>query len=375
MSGRRTRLRAAAALAALALAGAALLARHGDAVRRAAMALADFAGGLIVVGALAAWNARSAADAVGFDQPWPRLLSMTAAALLVLALRRWTAGGDLAVLLAAVLAAALTVLPEPSWPLRAQTAAWLVLPAALVLVGRAAWLRCTGLALASTALFFAATHEVSFAQDDGLWLSIAFGGSGGAAALGALRAGWRSDRALLGTATALLVALGVVWSIAALEPLPPGSQGLPAFVNLRFVSALALTALLEFGRRRLPATAGTVERATFAAIELAVVYLAGLVEMLAVVRDWPEGWSAVTISLYTLLFAGALLAAGFVRKQSWLRWPGLCGFAIVVVKVTLFDLSGLGTPLRVLAAGVLGVVLLASAYAYARVRGPASRAP
>ncbi len=361
---------------ALALVGAVLVAGRGDSARRAARSLADFAGSLVVVGALAAWNAARGGDAAAaFDQPWPRLLSLTAAALLLLGLRRWTVGGDLAALFAALLAAALTVLPEPTSTLRAVTAAWLAIPTVLVLTGRDAWLRCVSLAVAAAALFFAATHEVSFAVDDGLWLSIAFGCSGGAAALGALRAGWRRDRALLATATALLVVLGVVWSIAALEPVPPGSQGLPAFVNLRFLSAIALGALLEFGRRRLPGTAGVVERATFAAIELAVVYLAGLVEMLAAVRAWPDGWNAVTISLYTLLFAGTLLAAGFVRKQSWLRWPGLCGFGIVVVKVTLFDLSGLSTPLRVLAAGILGVVLLVSAYAYARGRGPAARAP
>lgn len=367
------------ATGAMATLGAALLARAAPARNTTIVALADLGAALIAIGALAVWTTPALPDELvrqaTFDQPWPRLLSLGATAMLTLGLRRWTRGGETGALLAAFVGLLLTTLPAPTNELRAQTATLLVVPATLVLSARAAWHRCAALVLGAAALFGSATQQLSFAGEQGTWLSIALGASGGWAALGALRASWRGDRALLGTATTLLVAIAVLWSVAALQPVPPEATSMTAFVNLRFVSALAVLALLETGRRRLPRQVDAVERITFTAIELALAYLAGLVEMLVVVELWPEGWSAVTISLYTLLFAGALLAAGFVRRQPWLRWPGLCGLGIVVVKVLLFDLRDLSTPLRVLATGALGLVLLVSAFAYARARDPGSRAP
>jgi uncharacterized membrane protein len=143
--------------------------------------------------------------------------------------------------------------------------------------------------------------------------------------------------------------------------------GLSPFFNLRFLSAIAILALLEFGRRKLRQPRA-VDAIVFAAITLAFGYLASLIETLELVRSWPQGWSAVTVSVHTLLFAGGMLVAGFVKRQPLLRWPGLCGFGIVVVKVSLFDLRAVDTPLRVLVTGVLGVVLLLGAWLYARNR-------
>ena len=71
--------------------------------------------------------------------------------------------------------------------------------------------------------------------------------------------------------------------------------------------------------------------------KLALGYLAGLVEMLTLVDAWPAGWSAVTVSCYTLLVAIALLVAGFVRSDQRLRWPGLLGLSAVVVGAALRD--------------------------------------
>ncbi len=357
---------------AMALLGNAALLRYAPPLRDRVVALADFGVLLLAIGALTVWSQFGDNDLtpITFDHSWIRLLSLTGAATLALTLRRYLGGGELGALFAALVGLLLTTLPMPTAELRGQTAVLLVIPAALVLTSHAAWMRCTSLTLGALALFFAATHHVSFAGEEGTWLSIAFGASGGWAALGALRASWQRDRALLLTATTLLVVIGVVWSVAALQPVPPDAEALPAFLNLRFASALVVIGLLEFGRRRLPKDADAVERISFTSIEFAIVYLAGLVEMLALVHTWPEGWSAVTISLYSLLFAGALLAAGFVRRQSWLRWPGLCGLGIVVVKVMLLDLRELSTPLRVLATGALGLVLLVSAFAYARLRKP-----
>src|SRR5262249_4981309 len=127
-------------------------------------------------------------------------------------------------------------------------------------------------------------------------------------------------------------------------------------------------ALLDFARRRLPAGTAPLERGTFVAITLGFAWLAGLVEMLALVRAWPTGWSDATISLYSVLYAAGLLWTGFRRRRPALRYAGLGGFAIVVVKVGVWDLAALALPLRVLVTGVLGVVLLLAAWAYARNR-------
>ncbi|MCA8964954.1 MAG: DUF2339 domain-containing protein, partial [Planctomycetes bacterium] len=361
----------------MALLGGAALVRWAPSLRDRAAALADFGVLLLAIGALTVWSQFGRDDLVPvtFDHPWFRLLSLTGVTTLALTLRRHLGGGELGALGAALVGLLLTTLPMPSAELRGQTAVLLTIPAALVLTSRAGWLRSASLALGAAALFFASTHEVSFDGDAGTWLSIAFGASGAWAALGALRASWRRDRTLLMTAITLLVVLGVTWSVAALQPVPADTEALAAFFNLRFASALVVIGLLEFGRRRLPADADAVERISFTSIEFAIVYLAGLVEVLALVRTWPDGWSAVTVSLYSMLFAGALLAAGFVRQQSWLRWPGLGGLGLVVVKVMLFDLRDLSTPLRVLATGALGLVLLVSAFAYARLRKPSEPQP
>ena len=61
-----------------------------------------------------------------------------------------------------------------------------------------------------------------------------------------------------------------------------------------------------------------------------------------------------------------LLGIGFWRGLVPLRWTALCMLVVVVGKVLLHDLSEVDTPLRVLASGVLGGVLLLAAWGYAR---------
>lgn len=72
------------------------------------------------------------------------------------------------------------------------------------------------------------------------------------------------------------------------------------------------------------------------------------------------------VDSYTLVFAGLLLVAGFRRQLPALRWTALVAFVVVVVKVLAHDLREVDTPVRVLATGALGGVLLVAAWAYAR---------
>jgi len=357
------RLPVATLPAAAAALGAAALLWHGGRELRARAALAGNLGG-----ALFAAAAFALSWPTGAEHPWLPLCLATGVAALLLALRRFTGAGELGAAVGALLAASVVVLPPPDTTSRLQTGVAILAAAALVLFGRPAAVRCGALVLGTAVLFFGTSHALTFAEPDGAWTSLAIALAAGGAALGALGASVRRDRALLATAAALLAVLGVVWSVLALAPAEAATPALPAFVNVRFLAAIAVTALLEFARRHLPPDTRPLERAVFVTQVLAVAWLAGLVELLAAVDGWPVGWSDVTISLYTLLFAAALLVAGFVRRQPWLRWTGLAGFAIVVVKVSVFDLRALATPLRVLVTGVLGLVLLLGAWGYARLR-------
>ena len=55
-----------------------------------------------------------------------------------------------------------------------------------------------------------------------------------------------------------------------------------------------------------------------------------------------------------------------MRRSRPLRYAALVGFGGVILKIGLFDLSEAELPLRILVTGVLGLVLLAAAYGYAR---------
>jgi hypothetical protein len=67
-----------------------------------------------------------------------------------------------------------------------------------------------------------------------------------------------------------------------------------------------------------------------------------------------------------------LLVVGFRRRLPALRWSALLAFGALVVKIGAHDLRELETPLRVLGSGVLGLVLLAAAWGYARASRPAA---
>ena len=69
-----------------------------------------------------------------------------------------------------------------------------------------------------------------------------------------------------------------------------------------------------------------------------------------------------------LLFAGAGLAAGLIRRNDWLRRASLAGVGLVVGKVFLSDMAALGGVLRALSFLGLGGVLVGIGYAYRRLR-------
>jgi uncharacterized membrane protein len=77
-------------------------------------------------------------------------------------------------------------------------------------------------------------------------------------------------------------------------------------------------------------------------------------------------YAEFSYSALFMLFGGALLAIGFVKRTSFLRWQALILFAATIVKVFLVDMSQLSRGLRVLSFIALGFLLLSVSYVYQR---------
>jgi len=77
-------------------------------------------------------------------------------------------------------------------------------------------------------------------------------------------------------------------------------------------------------------------------------------------------YAEFSYSALFMLFGGALLAIGFIKRSSFLRWQALILFAATIVKVFLVDMSELSRGLRVLSFIGLGILLLCVSYVYQR---------
>ena len=73
-----------------------------------------------------------------------------------------------------------------------------------------------------------------------------------------------------------------------------------------------------------------------------------------------------TYSAWFMLFGAILLAAGFWRRSSFLRWQALVLLACSIAKVFLMDTSALSQGYRILSFLGLGALLLAVSFAYQR---------
>ncbi len=76
-----------------------------------------------------------------------------------------------------------------------------------------------------------------------------------------------------------------------------------------------------------------------------------------------EGFS---ISAWLMLYAAALLVAGFWKQMAFVRWQGLGLLVFTVGKVFLYDTRNLSSGYRVVSFMGLGVVLMAVSFAYQR---------
>lgn len=75
----------------------------------------------------------------------------------------------------------------------------------------------------------------------------------------------------------------------------------------------------------------------------------------------------MALSVVWALYAGALAAVGFIRRAGPIRWVSLVVFAITVLKAVFVDIAELQQLYRIIVFFVLGMLLLAVAWAYHKV--------
>ena len=249
--------------------------------------------------------------------------------------------------------------------------------------GGTAWI--LGMAAVHVALGLGVLDRVKSQDFGGLTLALAIGLSGVGFALAldgpALVTGWAAHavalawisgrledrRAALGAVAFLALALIHLLTIEA----PPDSLRTGVDDLQAALLGIAALAVAAFAYARL-ATDWPIERWVLdAAGAAAIVYLVSIaiVDQLGVAPDGsPQQDGQVILSaVWSLAGLGALIY-GLVRDDRRFRLGGLVLLGIAVFKVFFYDLSALESIYRVLSFIALGLLLLAGAFAYQRVR-------
>jgi uncharacterized membrane protein len=77
-------------------------------------------------------------------------------------------------------------------------------------------------------------------------------------------------------------------------------------------------------------------------------------------------YAQFSYSAFFMLFGASLLALGFSRNSSFLRWQALVLLAVSIGKVFLVDVSALSQGYRILSFLGLGALLLGVSFVYQR---------
>ena len=167
------------------------------------------------------------------------------------------------------------------------------------------------------------------------------------------------------------LALGFVLLLGVL--VSEDSAAFTAFINLRFLlelagaGALAVSALLAWRSRR-----DAPENLKLAGAGLIAF---NLLMLLAVVREIATCFGraasaesglarAAAVSGWLMVYAAALLVAGFWKRIAFVRWQGLVLIVFTIAKVFLYDMRNLSSVYRVLSFIGLGVLLMGVSFAY-----------
>jgi uncharacterized membrane protein len=267
------------------------------------------------------------------------------------------------------------------------TLGWLLIDDRGTSTGGTAWV--LGLTAAHIALGGFGFRQRMSAEIAALLVAVGVGLSGVTLALAldgpALVVGWAAEAAILAWVAGrtgerrALVFSGAFLVLAALHtlsveaPLESLIDGVPdlgeAVVAVLVVGASALVSGLLVDRRQL-------WMPLFAVAAVAFVYAASLVIVDVIQGDALERSQTAQVALSAFWGAVGLatIVVGLVRDIRELRLGGLALLGIGVAKVFAYDLAELDQLYRVLSFIAVGLVLLAGAYAYQRVRAVGRRA-
>jgi uncharacterized membrane protein len=82
-----------------------------------------------------------------------------------------------------------------------------------------------------------------------------------------------------------------------------------------------------------------------------------------------EAWKAqMALSMLWSLFAGVLIAIGFIWRSSTLRWMAIVLFAVTLLKILIVDMSGVNELYRFGAVFALATFLALATWAYQRFK-------
>jgi uncharacterized membrane protein len=167
--------------------------------------------------------------------------------------------------------------------------------------------------------------------------------------------------------------LGVVGAISSPWWAPMGTH---AFVNRTFATemgaVLTLAAAIALGHRMKNEGVRLLEGSSIVASSIVLLNLVVLVAMYREIFRWWMDSAAVDdgayadfcFSAWMMVQGAAVLAIGFWKRSSFVRWQGLVLLTFTIMKVFAYDMRSLGTGYRVLSYMVLGVLLMAVSFAY-----------
>jgi uncharacterized membrane protein len=137
-----------------------------------------------------------------------------------------------------------------------------------------------------------------------------------------------------------------------------------------FAHAALVVLLWNFGRGRFTPHGNLPMARAYRVAAVALVFLMATLETRTVFGEFVPGFQAGALSVVWALFAMALVGMGLRFDDRMSRLTGLVLFALVAVKVFLFDLSSLDMIWRVLSFLSVGAVLLLGSFAYLRASRP-----
>lgn len=220
-----------------------------------------------------------------------------------------------------------------------------------------AWLSAGVLLLACSAIYF----------DRGGWTLAWFG-----IAVAAVELGRRTSLVAI-TRYGLVTCTLALFKLFTLDAIDAGLRGTllewelgppigfkATFTGWSVMAIVAAAAVLAVGLRRAgePGRERSITRLAAFLVACAILIIVGMV---VAPNDQP------IVSLFWAFVGGGLIAAGFMRQRKSLRVAGLAMLGVVVLKFLLVDLHESETIARVVAFGVVGLLLVATSVVYQRV--------